>query len=445
MVKTKATNKKILTAKTLTFASLLSLSMMFSVVKVSAIGNYGEPGQSKLSPVSGITLANGTSTTMEFNGGLGASQKGYYDSIGTGRNSNKVFLTGYKGITWYSPVPIPGKAQDSQIVSYGQVRENTNSSGVKFKAKSKLNVNSLASGNVIYGKGITNTSMYYVGQNGEWRYMAYSSGGDSISNPYFPPDVTSNKTVGNYAYDDSPWNYNNGCPGGMSIWDNVDSGVFHQYKLDMIGRLRIQEPSMNLASSQNSYWARKLSLRSDPSVQSSVFVGTRNNGTYYRDVTLMDNNYKNLRVIKEVVKDKETGNIVGTYTRNSTDAGNFTPTISVLGTLGLNKQYTVTVDVINMSTTATISNPSLLDVGYGTQSVWNSNVADFSDNQHKRTINKDIVYAPKETKTFTWDFTVDNTFSNKARVTALINGIHHSNADNLDGNDDTESRTLRLR
>ncbi|MBZ9621414.1 hypothetical protein G9F71_000720 [Clostridium sp. FP2] len=128
MIKIKT--KKIIPVKILTFASLLSLSLMLSMVKVNALGTVGSPERSRLSPVSGIHLANGTTTTMAFNSREGASLKGYYEGIGTGRNSNKVFLSGYKGITWYSPVPILGKAQDSQIKSYGQVRENTNSSGV---------------------------------------------------------------------------------------------------------------------------------------------------------------------------------------------------------------------------------------------------------------------------------------------------------------------------
>ncbi|MBZ9621415.1 hypothetical protein G9F71_000725 [Clostridium sp. FP2] len=95
--------------------------------------------------------------------------------------------------------------------------------------KAKLKINDISAGNVVYGRGIHNNFMYYVGQNGEWRYMAYSSGGDSISNPYFPPDFTSGKTVGNYGYDDYPWDYTLGCQKQASMWDNTKNIVNHQY------------------------------------------------------------------------------------------------------------------------------------------------------------------------------------------------------------------------
>ncbi|GEQ15614.1 hypothetical protein [Clostridium butyricum] len=45
--------------------------------------------------------------------------------------------------------------------------------------------------------------------------MGYSILENAIPNPYFPSDVSSPYSVGNYPYDKHPWNYARACPDGQ--------------------------------------------------------------------------------------------------------------------------------------------------------------------------------------------------------------------------------------
>lgn len=429
MVKIKTINKKSLIGKTLALTSLVALTLLVSPIKAHAWGVLGDPSTSKLTSVA--ETPTGLSSKMSFND-YGENQKNWYE--GSGKTSNIVFLQGYKGVTWYSPIPLPDNSPETETRAYDDFYENiwNGSGGTSFKDYSKSRVNYLNSDNIEYGDGYDNMFGRYKGQNGEWRFMGYSSCGTDISNPYFPPDGYSDATPGNYGYDITPWIYYNGCNSTASIWDNADDSRNYPMKLDALRKLIQQEDTMKPWSAES--WAPYLSLRSDPFATSAVFVGTRDNGAWYRDL-VVKGPVKNLRVVSETVADKNTGTIVGTFTRNDNDPDTYTPTI-MDGTLDIGGEYTVTVKVKNMSDTASVTNPSKLDVGYGTGSVADSNNPNFSDNQYDETLTNDI-YAPQETKEYTWNFTVDEQFKKKARVTAVIDAEHQLNGDNLDGNDDT--------
>ncbi|OAA87783.1 hypothetical protein WY13_01898 [Clostridium ljungdahlii] len=158
--------------------------------------------------------------------------------------------------------------------------------------------------------------------------MGYSSLGNEISNPYFPPDHTSNATPGDYGYDLSPWTYSLACPSGDTKWDNPDDDAYYPVKLDALRKLIQQEPTMNATCAET--WAKYLSLRSDPTMTTAVFVGSIGGGTYYGDLVLResDNDIRNLRIVYEVVKDKETGAILGTFTRNAHNPDNYIPSVA---------------------------------------------------------------------------------------------------------------------
>ncbi len=398
--------------KLLTFTSLIALTLVASPIKSYGYGQtgvVGDPATSKLSPIDGSPIK------LEFNDN-DPTKKNYYES---GGRSNRLYLTAYKGFTFFGLLPPSAIAWETNNTSYGQMYENYyNTSGRASKTGSKVRVNDL--------------SRATTGSNTEWRYLGYSSYGDAISNPYFPPDVTSSATPGSYRYDIHPWNYSK-CPGGKSIWDNEEDPENYNQKLDALRKLIAQEPTMQSYSEWS--WAEYLSLRTDPSIQSAVFIGTRGGGTYYRDLAVVGN-VPNLRVISTVVKDKATGNVVGSYTRNADDPNNYTPSVNVFGQLEMDSEYTVTVQVKNMSDEATSLNPSLLDVGYGKGKTFSANTTDYSDNQYSNTLSESGIYSPQSVKTYSWDFTVDESFGKGARVTANINGGHYNAGDNYEVKDD---------
>lgn len=395
--------------KLLTFASLIALTLVMSPIKAYGYGQVGDPATSKLSEIDGMPIK------LQFNSN-DPTRKNYYES---GGRSNRLYLTAYKGFTFFGLLPPSALAGETNNTSYGQMYENYyNSSGASSKTGSKVRVNDLS--------GAT------TGNNTEWRYLGYSSYGDSISNPYFRPDATSSATPGSYRYDIHPWNYSK-CPGGQSIWDDELRPIYYNKKLDALRKLLIQEPTMQSYSEWS--WAEYLSLRTDPSIQSAVFIGTRGGGTYYRDLAVVGN-VPNLRVISTIVKDKATGNVVGSYTRNADDPNNYTPSVNVFGQLEMDSEYTVTVQVKNMSDEATSLNPSLLDVGYGKGKTFSANTTDYSDNQYSNTLSESGIYSPQSVKTYSWDFTVDESFGKGARVTANINGGHYNAGDNYEVKDD---------
>jgi hypothetical protein len=396
-------------SKFLTLASLIALTLVASPTKAYAYGQVGDPATSKLSEIDGSPIK------LEFNDN-DPTRKNYYES---GGRSNRMYLTAYKGFTFFGLLPPSALASETNNTSYGQMYENYyNTSGASSKIGSKVRVNDLG--------GET------TGSNTEWRYLGYSSYGDAISNPYFPPDVTSSATAGSYQYDIHPWDYSK-CPGGASIWDDEDQPTYYNKKLDALRKLIAQEPTMQSWDVWS--WSPYLSLRTDPSVQSAVFIGTRGGGTYYRDLAVVGN-VPNLRVVSETVRDKATGNIVGSYTRNADDPNNMTPSVNVFGQLEMDSEYTVTVQVKNMNDKTTTLDPSLLDVGYGTGKTFSADTTDYSDNQYQNTLSESGVYSPQSTKTFSWDFTVDSNFTKGARVTANIDGEHYLNGDNYEVKDD---------
>ena|GEM_PF-5926927 len=451
MIKSKDKNKKKIISKSLAILSLSVLSLSLFSIKANALGSLpvGSSGGSKLDAVSVPT--NGFILRKQFNN-LGQTQKNWYQS---GGRTNLVFYSSYKGFTFYSPVPLPADAPYSTNRSYGQMYENANKTtsvpaSWTLVDKSYPNLkkysapaNDVSLNNLSQGMGITNTYAPYKGVNGEWRYLGYSSFGNEIVNPYFPSDNSVNYTTGNYPYDTNPWVSSLACPGGKSIWDYTTDNITYEQKLDAIYQLLQQQPTMRAKSTDLNYWANRLSLRTDPIVTSAVFVGTRNNHNQYRAVSVISK-ANNLRVTSEVVKDKATGAIIGSYTRNSTDPNNFNPTTYVADKLKVGNEYTVTVQVKNMSDKATITNPSVIDVGTGTGSAYNSNTLDFSDNQYKANVTLNSVYSAGETKTFTWDLAIPEDAGSGMRVTALIDQIHNENGDNTDPNDDTANIPFQI-
>lgn len=410
-------NKTSSFGKKIALASLVVLAVVMSPIKSYAVGDYGEGSGQPGDPTMSKTSEVGSPVTLTFNDNS-EHLKPYYDSI----NGNRIFLTKYKGFTFFGVVPPSGREGETSINSYSQMYENRFSqSSPSYRYGSKVRVNDLSGAS--------------MGNDLEYRYLGYSSYGDPISNPYFRPDVTSSASPGTYKYDIYPWLYTAKCPGGGSIWDNNDFPSSYQKKIGALNLLMAQEESMRMSGWTAESWVAWLSLRTDPSRQSAVFIGTRGGGTYYRDLAVVGPR-KNLRVISETVREKSTGNIVGTYTRNSTDANAYTPSYSVPGMLTMDSDYTVTVEVKNMSDTVTELDPSKLDVGWASGSTFSCQETTYADNTYSNTETQSGTIAPQSVKTFTWDFTVNESFSKGARVTANISGYHNFAGDNDETNDD---------
>ncbi|MFL0163978.1 hypothetical protein [Candidatus Clostridium helianthi] len=445
---TKIKDKKTLFGKALTLASLTLIALSVSTVKVHALGGMPTGGNSALDPVA--VSQDGTMTRATFNSNNGSYLPNWY-------GGNQLFLQSYQGITMYSPLPNPGDAQYSDIRNLAQSYENANidpgyipeswtladSSYGNYKLyASQLNDTSLDN---LSGGKTYNSVAPYAGTWGEYRYLGYSSFGSAINNPYFPSDYNSHYTAGNYGYDDAPWNMGMACPGGESMWDNSDNTQMYQNKIDAITLLLSQNPDMGYYGGWDPYgWANKLSLRTDPTKTSAIFVGTRGGYSYYRTLATYNPDVRNLRVVSTVVRDKATNEIMGYDNMSETDPYNYQHSVNPIKPLVPGDEYTVEVTVKNMSTIPTTSNPSLIDGGYGYGSVATSSVYGFTDNQFQTTADKPETFAGGEEKTFTWNLAFDENVGKALRVTSLIDKVHNDNAENLDRNDDTSNILFKV-
>ena len=101
-------------SKFLTLASLIALTLVMSPVKAYGYGNYGtvgDPATSKLSEIDSSPIK------LEFNDN-DPTRKDYYESSG---RSNRLYLTAYKGFTFFGLLPPSALANETSNTSYGQV------------------------------------------------------------------------------------------------------------------------------------------------------------------------------------------------------------------------------------------------------------------------------------------------------------------------------------
>ena len=374
--------------------------------------------------------------------------------------TNMMYYQTYKGMSWYSPVPIGKYWNESKTTSYSQMYENAHrresvgaswtlydKSYCNFK-KYSAPINDASLNNLTTNSGYTNYYDPYKGVNGEWRYMGYSIRGNVITNPYFPSDVSSSYTLASYPWDLHPWNYSRPCPDGATAWDNVDgqNSEYYQIKIQAITKLLEQEPTMKSVSSDPYYWAERLSLRTDPTVETGIFVGSRGGGSYYRTVALAppEQYTRNLRLTEMVVRDANTYEILGYAQRNESDPNNVSLSTNVTAKLMPGETYLLTAKVKNMSGYETYADVSKLDVANATGQTALSNSANYSDSQIQDTVEKEEKFAPYETKDFEWEFVVDDTAEKYVRVSSFINGIHTLCQDNTDPTDDDASLIFKV-
>jgi len=445
-------DKKSRLSKALTVAFIVAIGLSASSVKVNAIGSVniiGSPENSKLDAFT--TSDDGTITRATFNSN-GQTYADWYNNQG---DSSMVFLRSYKRFTYYSPMPAPGDANLSNIRSFAQDYENANQDpgGVSetwtlydpsypnFKVYS-ANANDTSTDNLSSGGGTFNAVEPYSGTSGEYRYLGYSSFGSTVTNPYFPSDYNSHYNTIDYGYDESPWDMAIACPGGASVWDNPENPQMYNEKIEAIYLLEQQHPEMSQLYDLTD-WAKHLSLRTDPTKTSAVFVGSRGGHSYYRTLVL-EGDPRNLRVVSTVVRDKATNEIMGYDNMNADDPNNYTHSLNAIKPLVVGDDYTVEVTVKNMSNIPTTSNPSLIDGGYGYGAAATSSVYGFADNQFQTVAEQDSVYAGGAEKTFTWDLSFDESVGKALRVTSVIDKVHFENAENLDSQDDTSNILFKV-
>lgn len=440
-------NKKSIVGKALTLASLTLIALSLSSVKVHAIGGMPAGSASALDPID--VSQDGTITRAKFNYSNGSWLPDWY-------GSNQIFLQAYRGITFYGNVPPPAYSEYSSHRSFAQTYENANidpgsvpqswtlySSSYKNYKKYSAPLNDTSLDN-LSGGHTYNTVAPFAGTWGEYRYLGYSNLGSSINNPYFPSDYNSHYTAGNYGYDDSPWNMGMACPGGMSVWDDPND-MRYSNKIDAISLLLSNNPDMGYYGGWDPYgWANKLSLRTDPTKTSPIFIGTRGGYSFYRSLTVANNNVRNLRVVSTVVRDKATNEIMGYDNMSPDDPNNYNHSVNPIKPLVPGDEYTVEVTVKNMSSIPTTTNPSVIDGGFGYGSVATSSVYGFTDNQFQTEAEKEETFGGHEEKTFTWDLVFDESVGKALRVTSLIDKVHNDNAENLDRNDDTSNILFKV-
>lgn len=383
---------------------------------------------------------------MSFNSNDTVRQNWYSTSA---RGNNTLFYNTYglpgKKITTYTPVAESSNSNYSKNSSHANTYENAKywfdveyRKDLLYDGKySNFKTVAQIPGTYNYINPMTyNSSGKFKGVSGEWRYIGYSNYGDPMENPYFPIDVYNKYSYGNYPYDLAPWKNTKLIPGGGTSFDDTLHFDFN-YKISAIGRLLQQEPTMKAQKDDRYYWADRLSLRNDPTKSSALFMGTLN-GRYYNTIPLYapDIATVNLRIVEMKITDSD-GNIVGSFSRSSTDQSTiYNGQEKINGKLKKREQYKVTVKVKNMSDYDLTVNPKKVLIGIGRDGNAYSNEEGFTKNDKNIVVSSPGAFKAGETVEFSQHFEIDSSVKKYIRFTGLIDEIHKLNMENTDSADD---------
>lgn len=280
----------------------------------------------------------------------------------------------------------------------------------------------------------------YKGNRGQWRYIGYSTAGNSITDSIFPNDRKSGyTTLANYRFVVNPWNTGN----PVAAFTKFDAPNYNATKTALVTQLmaRYQQLYTNMArfvgnnrNAQISRAVSSFSMRNAPNQGTNVvFNGVQKGGVYYYTLeTKGDNrNQRNLAVQKISVKDEE-GHEIGLYTRNGSD-------FSTAQARGLvpGEKIKVDITVKNTSSYTTALNPTEILSGFAVdanasstnQSITSNNCVAVKDLTSPGTV------GAGRTKTFSTEYQVPN--NGKFAVKAVVSTKHSGVGDNMNGADDS--------
>lgn len=215
-------------------------------------------------------------------------------------------------------------------------------SGNNFKPYSQKYI----SGNGCNANNFNNGGTFsYNGQSGEWRILGYNSYGDSsVENPVFPYDYQVSQYPNQYPWID-----------GVGYKTEFDKAFYRDEKLTAIeGAMKLY----GLTGNPND-WVNKLSLQTDPTSDTPIFRGQRNNG-FYRTVHAPTKTTltRDLSITKfEVLYKNE---VIGIFTRDSSGNVNY----DVKKNVASANTYTFRVTVQNSSDADMDSNQLKVQLGY---------------------------------------------------------------------------------
>ena len=308
---------------------------------------------------------------------------------------------------------------------------STSGNGVNFK-KYGTAVNDMSSSNAKSGT-MTNASYgndlspHFAGKTGEWRYIGYSSTGLALSNPLFPADYFITSSIIDYPWENSPWTKGMSVVSNDSPYDDrynssgtlitIDS--YRNAKLLSINKLLEYYPGLT-AKGNAEYWRNKLSLRSNPYIESPNFIGTYYDygmgRRFYREVVApsiidaqSDLELKSISIIEV-----ETNKVVASVNRGQAP--------QIFDKVVPGYAYKVVSTVKNVGTVKTKLPQVMTNVGYAIDNNTTNNTESngFSNNNEKFIASKTGLLSPNEETTVEYIVKVPTNYSSSKQVTAYL-------------------------
>lgn len=348
-------------------------------------------------PVTGETVTRSTSNPPIYITFLSGT------TLGNNYGANKKFWEEYyQGeFLWYSPVPPEQLVESNADYDRYILKENKQTvwgSGYRPESVKNWFVNRNFSYNLKKGSydyevsggwlnayhgdnsGTTTiTTKYlkggvtynYIGKNYEWRYLGYSSDGNIVGNPYFPPDYPSKPdwSPSKKLWIWQPWA--DGSANG-SKWD--EDSQQSQYDRDAarkdkwLAELFFEQNPWFLLTKKSGetdeqlklrsakYWHDAMLIKTNPEWSTGVVQMYHNgdypneDGLWYMLWTMKTPDKPNLRITTYKIIDTETNKVVGSVTRNGSSNKNLNTYTKVDKDFMLErgKEYKIVADVKNM-------------------------------------------------------------------------------------------------
>lgn len=172
----------------------------------------------------------------------------------------------------------------------------------------------------------------FKGHYFEWRYLGYSPDGIPVENPYFPADVLAGGKWSvfdprKYEWVKYPWTVTDPKT-KKALIEKTELDDDEAQKKEWFKKYLIPQNPMMMRNGMSldesaDYWASRLSVRVNPELSSGVVTGFNTgrygNGYWYATFVMDSPPKPNLRLVEYTVTDKETGKLMGKFTRNPND------------------------------------------------------------------------------------------------------------------------------
>ena len=298
--------------------------------------------------------------------------------------------------------------------------------------------------------GMRYNSIYYgdsYDKPNNARFLGYNAHGESLTNPGFGVEVDGSWDSHNV----NSWSWALPTPATIANSDTTPKTINNneyydspQFKPDKKVALIRTLNSMDKNVYLNGYDSikdyvdkniNKISLRTDPTIETPVFYVEYAQGTYSTIIGVTDPKILADLVITKMEVYNSSGKLVGQYTRSGQEDNNGTEKIWESFVPG--NKYTIKYTVHNYSSETTNLNPSKLDFGYAkNSSALNIDYSShFSNNTGGNTLTSAQIPAGGD-KVFETTFTIPNENITAWRFTGDISPEHASKGDdnNLNNN-----------